>query len=64
VEIVDLSTASPTLMRSVVSEGKLLYENEIGAYFRWKTYAIKIWMETGWLRRLANRKAKELAKTF
>src|ERR1035441_2864080 len=40
VEVVDLSTASPTLMHAVVKEGKLLSENEPGAFFRWKLYAI------------------------
>ena len=64
VEVVDLSEASPTLMRSVVGDGKLLYENELGTFFRWKLYAIKIWMETAWLRKLANRKARELAQAF
>lgn len=64
VEVVDLSIASPTLMHAVVKEGKSLYENELGAFFRWKLYAIKVWMETAWLRKLADRKARELAKAF
>lgn len=64
IEVVDLSRASPTLMRAVINEGRLLYEDESGAFFRWKIYAIKIWMETAWLRRLANRKAIELARAF
>ena len=63
-EVVDLRSASPTLSREVVSDGKLLYESEEEVFFRWKLYAIKIWMETKWLRDLADKKALEWAKTL
>jgi len=62
VETVDLSMASPTLMYVVVRDGKLLYEERAGDFFRWKLYAIKIWMETGWLRELQRHKLIEWAK--
>ncbi|MBI2099802.1 MAG: nucleotidyltransferase domain-containing protein [Candidatus Vogelbacteria bacterium] len=50
VEVVDLATASPTLSHAIVRDGKLLYENPVGSFSRWKVYATKIWMETRWLR--------------
>jgi predicted nucleotidyltransferase len=52
IEAVDLGKASPTLALAIVKEGKVLYEKEQGSFFRWKIYAIKIWMETAWLRQL------------
>jgi predicted nucleotidyltransferase len=64
VEVIDLSRASPTLMREIVIEGKLLYEREPDLFFRWKLYAIKIWMETGWLRKLRDKKLVEWARTI
>ena len=63
VEVVDLATASPTLMYVVVRDGKLLYERQENIFFRWKLYAIKIWMETAWLRELRNKKLIEWADT-
>jgi len=56
VEVVDLHTASPTTMYAVVKDGKLLYEKEKDSFLNWKFYAIKIWMETKWLRNLRNKK--------
>lgn len=64
IEVTDLSKASPTLMREIVSDGQMLYEAHPDLFFRWKLYAIKIWMETSWLRSLANRKAREWVKTL
>lgn len=64
IEVVNLALSSPTLMRAVVGEGVLLYEDKPGAFFGWKLYAIKIWMETAWLRRLANKRALERAKAL
>jgi len=61
-EVVNLANASPTLMRQVVLDGKLLYEREQGYFFRWKIYAIKIWMETAWLRALGRKKLVEWAQ--
>ncbi|MDE1975208.1 MAG: nucleotidyltransferase domain-containing protein [Patescibacteria group bacterium] len=61
VEVVDLSRSSPTLMRQVVLEGKLLYEKSFGGFFAWKIYAIKVWMETAWLRDLGKKKLMEWA---
>ncbi len=64
IEVIDLSMASPTLMHAIVGEGKLLFERQQDAFFRWKIYAIKIWMETAWLRKLSNKRLVELVKTF
>lgn len=50
VEVVDLATASPTLMHAIVRDGQLLYEKSRGNWSNWKVYATKIWMETRWLR--------------
>lgn len=61
VEVVDLETASPTLMHVVVSDGKLLYESESDNFLKWKLYAIRVWMETAWLRNLRNKKLLEWA---
>ena len=55
VEIVDLTSASPTLMHAVVRDGKLLYEEKENNFLNWKIYAIKIWMETSWLRDLSRK---------
>lgn len=63
VEVVDIdpNSASPTLMYAVVRDGQLLYEREAGDFLRWKLYAIKMWMETEWLRALARKKLVEWA---
>lgn len=61
VSVVDLSMASPTLMRAVVVDGKLLYERKQAMYLKWKFYAIRTWMETSWLRALGRRKLIEWA---
>lgn len=62
VEVVNLSNASPTLMRAVVVDGRLLYERESGMFFQWKLYAIWVWMDTEWLRSLSRKKMIEWAK--
>ncbi|MBI2627468.1 nucleotidyltransferase domain-containing protein [Candidatus Nomurabacteria bacterium] len=63
VEIVDISSASPTTMYVVVRDGKLLYESESGAFLKWKLYAMWVWRDTAWLRRLRDKKLVEWAKT-
>ena len=63
VEIVDLGRASPTMMYAVVQEGKLLYEAKPDGFLSWKFYAIKIWMETAWLRDLRDKRLIEWANT-
>ena len=62
VEVVDLSSVSSTLMRAVVRDGKLLYERTDGLFMQWKLYAIKIWMETAWMRKVRDRKLVEWAE--
>lgn len=62
VTVVDLSRASPTLMRAIVVDGKLLYEREEDMFLNWKYYAMKVWMDTDWLRALGRRKLIEWAK--
>lgn len=64
VEVVDIdpNSASPTLLYAVVRDGKLLYERETGDFLRWKLYAIKMWMETEWLRTLSRKKLIEWAE--
>ncbi len=63
VEVVNLSTASPTLLYVVVRDGKLLFENEQGAFLKWKLYAIWVWLDTMWLRRLRDQKLIDWART-
>ncbi len=60
---IDPNSASPTLMHAVVRDGKLLYEREAGVFLRWKLYAIKMWMETAWLRNLRDKKLIEWAES-
>ena len=55
IETVDLSKASPTLMRAIVKDGGLLYEKDTTTFLRWKFYAIRTWMETAWLRAIARK---------
>lgn len=62
VEVVDMSSASPTLMYAVVRDGKLLYEEKENDFLNWKLYAIKIWMETAWLRDLSRKSLLDWAK--
>ena len=62
VEIVDLASASPTLMYIVVRDGKLLYEKKENDFLNWKLYAIKIWMETAWLRDMSRKSLVDWAK--
>lgn len=62
VQVVDLSMASPTLMYAIVAEGKLLYERERAMFINWRFYAMKVWMDTAWLRALSRKKLIEWAK--
>ena len=62
VEVVDLASASPTLMYAVVRDGKLLYEEKENNFLNWKLYAMKIWMETAWLRDLSRKSLLDWAK--
>ena len=64
VEVVDIdpNSASPTLMYAVVRDGKLLYERSVGDFLRWKLYAVKIWLETAWLRALSRKRLIEWAE--
>ncbi len=50
IEIVDMKTASPTMMYAVINDAVLIYENGENVFLKWKLYGIKIWMETAWLR--------------
>jgi len=43
----------------VIKDGKLIYEDKPSAFFVWKLYAIKVWMETSWLRDLRDKKIRE-----
>lgn len=61
VELVDLRSASPTLSFVVVRDGKLLYEADADYFLKWKLYAIRVWMETTWLRNLRDRRLIEWA---
>mgnify|MGYP001601679662 FL=1 len=63
VEVVDIGSASPTMMYVVVRDGKLLYEKKSGAFLKWKLYAIWVWRDTLWLRELRDKKLIEWAKT-
>ncbi len=62
IEVIDLATASPTLMHVVVRDGSLLYEEEDGDFMKWKLYAIRVWMDTAWLRELTRKSLLEWAK--
>ena len=62
VQVVDLANASPTLMRAVVVDGKLLYEREQAMFLKWKYYAISVWMDTAWLREFGRKKLIEWAQ--
>ena len=63
VEVVDVGSASPTMMYVVVRDGKSLYESESGNFLKWKLYAIWVWLDTAWLRKLRDKKMIEWAKT-
>ncbi|MDE2188549.1 MAG: nucleotidyltransferase domain-containing protein [Patescibacteria group bacterium] len=63
IEIVTMNDASPTMMHVLIRDGKLLYEHKSGAFLSWKFYAIWVWLDTAWLRRLRDRKLVEWAKT-
>jgi predicted nucleotidyltransferase len=52
VEVVDVGNASPTICVVVVRDGVLLYEKDDGYFAKWKMFAIKVWMESAWLRDL------------
>lgn len=56
VHVVDLNQTSPTLMYMVVKEGVLLYESYATAFLLWKVYAMRVWMQTAWLRKLGEKK--------
>lgn len=63
IEVVDLATASPTMMYVIVRDGKLLHEGAEGDFMSWKFYALGVWRDTAWLRDLSNRKLHEWADT-
>lgn len=63
VEVVNLGTSSPTLLYVIVRDGKLLFENEPGVFLKWKLYAIWVWLDTMWLRRLRDQKLIDWART-
>jgi len=46
VEVVDLDEAEPAMMRVLVEEGLLLYEDSPEAFFKWQLYAIRVWLDT------------------
>ena len=50
VEVVDLHNISPALMRSITEEGVAIYESGQDEFVNWKSFAIRVWMETKWLR--------------
>lgn len=64
IEVVNLSAASPALLRSVVQEGKVLYEASPDEFFEWKLFAIRVWMDTKWLRDRSRAHIKEWARTI
>lgn len=64
VEVVDISSVSPTLMQAIARDGRLIYEKTSGSFLKWKVYARKIWMETAWLRILRDRKLIKWAKDY
>ena len=63
-EVINLASASPTLMHVVSRDGRLIYEKEPGSYLRWRVYAAKIWMDTEWLRRMRDCKLVEWSKNY
>lgn len=63
VEVVDIGSASPTMMYVIVRDGKLLYENESGVFLKWKFYAMWVWRDTAWFRHLRDKKMIEWART-
>ena len=63
IEIINIAESSPTMMYVLTRDGKLLYENKIGAFLKWKFYAIRVWIDTAWLRHLRDRKMIEWAQT-
>ena len=64
IEVVNLANASPTLMYCVVRDGVSWYEKNEGDFLGWKFHAIRIWMETAWLRKLRDKKAIEQVKAW
>ncbi|MEK7169744.1 MAG: nucleotidyltransferase domain-containing protein [Patescibacteria group bacterium] len=60
-EVVNLSDASPTLMRVVVRDARLLYESAPGEFESWRLFAIRVWMDTEWLRDRARKRLKAWA---
>lgn len=64
IEVIDLYDTSPTLMRSIVEEGKSLYESSPGEFDDWKLFAIRVWMETKWLRDRSREHLKSWAKNM
>lgn len=62
IEFIDLSKASPTTMYTVVRDGVLMYERSTGSFMKWKFYAIRVWIETAWYRKLRDKKMLEWAK--
>ncbi len=59
IHLIDIGKASPILMRQIILEGKLIYEKTVGQYLVWKLYAMRVWMETAWLRELGKKKLLE-----
>jgi len=50
VDLVDLDEADPLLLREVAMDGKLLFEAYPGAFEEFRLRALKLYMDTQWLR--------------
>ena len=59
IDIVDLKTAPPVLLRDVVSQGKLLYENDRDVFDNFRIYALKIFFESAPLRKMREESLKK-----
>lgn len=64
VEVVDLSGASPFLMRAVAEDGIVLYESKKDFFEQWKIYARNVWFDTAWIRTRQKQSLKSWAINY
>jgi len=60
VQVINMRSAPPLLLREIMRDGAVLYQENSTVYETMKSYAYKMFIETKWLRDLRHRRLAEL----
>jgi predicted nucleotidyltransferase len=64
VEVVNLSGASPFLMRAVAEDGVAIFESRKDFFTEWKVFARNVWFDSAWLRAKQKNALKSWARDY